>query len=406
MNLAICPAKILDPQRFAMLARTLARDAVVALILAAPAAASSVAFAAPPPAVAQRDDVFTVLDVKVDVTAKTAAVARELALAEGQVQAFRRLMTRLVPRRDHPSVPPLGGEAVAELVRSFEVDQEKTSAVRYLATLKVRFSPSRVRRLLRRAGVPFAETRSKPVLVLPVLRRAGVLLLWDEVNGWRRAWAALPPSDGLVPMIIPAADLADINDIGPGQAARGDEDRLRVIARRYGAQDVLLALANQGTDPDRNVPVLAVTVSRLSAVGQDRTLVRGFTGAAAESLDKLLARAAVDISTEVEENWKSDNLLHFNERRRLTAVARIGGLADWIELRRRLRRIAFIQASDLMSLSRTEATILLSYLGAEEQLILALAQRDLTLSREPLSWVLRLGSAPDQARNPQPAAVE
>ena len=51
------------------------------MALAPPPPASSVAFAAPP-AVAQRDDVFTVFDVKVDVTAKNAAVAGELALAK------------------------------------------------------------------------------------------------------------------------------------------------------------------------------------------------------------------------------------------------------------------------------------------------------------------------------------
>jgi hypothetical protein len=406
MHLAIFPAKILDLHRFATFARAAARDAVAALMFCALAAATPGATAATLPLIAQIDDVFTVLEVEVDITAKTAAVARELALAEGQIQAFRRLMTRLVPRRDHASVPPLGGEAVAELVRNFEVDQEKTSSVRYIATLKVRFNPSRVRDLLRRAGVPFAETASKPVLVLPVLRKAGALLLWDDVNIWRRAWAALPQSDGLVPMIMPAADLADINDIGPEQAARGDEDRLRVIAARYGAADVLLALANQGTDPNQNVPTLQVTVSRFGAVGQARTLVRAFAGNAGEKIGRLMARAALDLSTGVEETWKSDNLLRFNERRRLTAIARIGGLADWIELRRRLKRIAFIQTSDLRSLSRTEATVLLSYLGDEEQLILALAQRDLTLSREPLSWVLRFGSAPNQARNPQPGKVE
>ena len=63
------------------------------------AAATSGVSAATLPLIAQIDDVFTVLEVQVDITAKTAAVARELALAEGQIQAFRRLMTRLVPRR-------------------------------------------------------------------------------------------------------------------------------------------------------------------------------------------------------------------------------------------------------------------------------------------------------------------
>jgi hypothetical protein len=84
-------------------------------------------------------------------------------------------------------------------------------------------------------------------------------------------------------------------------------------------------------------------------------------------------------------------------------VAPLGGLSDWVELRGRLRRVAFIQTSNLTSLSRDGATILLSYLGDEEQLILALAQRDLTLIREPLSWVLRMGRAGRPASASEPA---
>ena len=128
--------------------------------------------------------------------------------------------------------------------------------MRYLATLRVRFKRAAVRRLLRQANVPFAETASKPVLIVPVFRRAGALLLWDQANSWRHAWAALPPSDGLVPIILPRGDLADVNDIGPEQALRSDEARFEAIAGRYGAGDILLAAARLGTDAAANNAVL------------------------------------------------------------------------------------------------------------------------------------------------------
>jgi len=374
------PAKILDPRRFAIFALSAPLHFFFFIwIGAAPA------WAAP-----SAGQVFTILDVSVDTTAKTAAAARELALADGQAEAFRRLMVRLVTMRDRERVPELKLAAIAELVRDFQIDREKTSSVRYLATLRVRFKRDAVRRLLRDSGVAFAETPSKPVLVLPVFRRAGALLLWDEANLWRHAWAALPSSDGLVPMILARGDLKDVNDIGPEQAARGARKPLRAIAARYGAADVLLALASLSTNPASNLAELQVHVSRFGNVAQDRTLLRSFAADPDQQVVDLLAAAAIAIASEIEETWKTDNLLRFNEESRLTAVVPLGGLGDWVRMRKQLARVASVQASDLLSLSRTAATVRLSYLGDEDQLILALAQRDVSLVRGAVNWELRL----------------
>ncbi len=349
-------------------------------------------------------DVFAVRDVRVDITAKTAAAARKIALEQGHGQAFDRLLSRLVPNRERDRVPRLAAAAIAEMIRDFGVDEEKTSPVRYLATLRVRFKRAAVRRLLRDADVPFAETASKPVLIVPVFRRAGALLLWDQANGWRHAWAALPPSDGLVPMILPKGDLADVNDIGPEQALRSEEARFKAIAGRYGAADILLAVARLGTDA-ANTAILHVNVSRFGAVGQGRTIVRSFSATAGQTVRALLDASAGAVRTEVEESWKRDNLLRFGDERRLTAVTPLKRLRDWINVRNRLAKVAFVQASDLLSLSRSEATVRLSFIGDEEQLVLALAQLDLSLTRGAVTWVLQY-RRPATGGGRQPAAVK
>src|SRR3990167_2989805 len=51
--------------------------------------------------------VFDVTGVAVDVTADTAAAARERAIAEGERAAFRRLLERLTLRSDHSRLPEL-----------------------------------------------------------------------------------------------------------------------------------------------------------------------------------------------------------------------------------------------------------------------------------------------------------
>ncbi|MCH8835833.1 MAG: DUF2066 domain-containing protein, partial [Proteobacteria bacterium] len=163
---------------------------------------------------AQAIDVFEVMGVDVDVTAETAAAARGEALVDGERRAFRRLLERLTLLADRDRLPEFSRDEITAYVKDFSIAEEKASAVRYLATLNFRFKAEDVRRLLIDYALPFAETASKPLLVLPVYQAAGALLLWDDPNPWRDAWAARPTVDGLVPLMLPLGDLSDIAAIG------------------------------------------------------------------------------------------------------------------------------------------------------------------------------------------------
>jgi hypothetical protein len=371
--------------------------AAAAIVVAALALASI-------PALADDDDVFTVGNVQVDRSAESAAAARDLALAEGQVTAFRRLVARLVPREQVNAVPIPAVEGVTQLVRDFQVADEKTSTVRYIATMKVRFRPDAVEQLLRAAGVQYAVTRSKPLVVLPVYRKAGTLLLWDNVNTWLQTWRALPPADGLVPLVVPDGDLSDVADISPEQALAESDARVAAIAHRHGAVGALLAYAILRNPAASGALSVEITASRIGTRVPDRTLVQSIAGKPGESEDTLLARAAIAIRDDVEETWKRENLLRFGERNSLVAVVPLGGIGDWIRVRRAIADVAFVQSSDLVELSRGEATVRLSYLGDEEQLALALAQHDLDLSRGPVSWVIRARAAATPGSPKLPAA--
>ena len=349
--------------------------------------------AAPGSSGAWAQEVFTIADLKVDATAETAAAARETALAAGERRALRRLFERLALKADYGRLPRLDRGQISDLVKSFEVEEEKTSRGRYLATLKFRFKPKAVRRLLRDYDIRFAETLSKPVLVLPIYEMAGALALWDDPNPWRDAFSRLEKRDGLVPLVVPLGDILDIADIGAEQAVRGDDARLSAIARRYGAADTLVALASYSTVPSRNLAEIRVNVSRFGPVAQGRTFVDRFTAAPDEEIEALLLRAARSVTIQVEENWKLDNHLRFDREGSLTVAVPITRLEDWIEVKKRLARVAFIRRSDLVYLSRDEARAELRYIGDEEQLTLALAQNDLVLSRGAISWVLKLGVA-------------
>lgn len=342
-------------------------------------------------------DPFTVSGVAVDKTAQSAAAARADAIAEGQRLALQRLIKRLAakPAADRISIT---AARAAELVRDFDIAEEKSSGVRYIAKLNVRFKPDAVRAMLRAEGAPFAETASRPLVVVPVYEGGGgAPILWDDANPWRDAWNAKLPRDGLVPMILPAGDPSDMGTVKAEQARDGDSVKLRALAAKYNAGGTLVAVAKLDSSGE-----LQVTSTRLGTTGVPQTVVERFKPSPGESREALLQRAADSVATQIEERWKQDNLLRFGGgEQALEADVPFGSLREWVEIRNRLGRVAQIRRSDVRAVSKRDAHVILHYVGDEAQLSQALAQLDLRLETQGEGRTLRL-AAPLPAPPPAP----
>ena len=366
------PFTIIDRRRFAMLAglASTRRRAMAAL-------ASSLALLFAVPAAAA--DMFTVAPVAVDDTAETAAAARDIALTKGQQRALRRLLERLTLKVDHGRLPSFDAGAVAELVSGIGIDDEKTSATRYIASLSVAFKKDEMRKLLRRHGIPFSEARSKPLLVLPVLRAAGAVRLWQSPNPWRDAWSNVRiGADAPVPLIVPAGELADIAALSAEQALAGDARRLAAIAGRYGVADVLVAFAELDVDLATRVQRLQVSLQRHGPTGPS-AVIESFSSKEGEDEAALIERVVAAMAGGIQERWKADTLIRFDRERSLSAVVPLSGLQDWLVVRERLGGNSLVRRVELTAISVKSARVVLHYWGDVARLTVALAQSDLRL---------------------------
>jgi hypothetical protein len=343
-------------------------------------------------------DVFTVENVAVDATAESAAAARERAMTTAQQTALNRLFDRMVPRDQRAALPHPAAAEIGDLVRDFAVNGEKTSAVRYLANLSVRFRPDDIRALLRSAGVPFAETMSKPIVVLPLLKSGTDTQLWDETNPWRQAWATLD-RDGLVPFVVPVGDLEDVVAIDAERAQAGDRKALAAIADRYKAGTVIVATA-EPRQQDGRMSAVQITTARFAVSGdQDETVLNTVSGDA-QAADAIWQRAAASMAEGIEDAWKRANLIRFDSERSLVATVRLNALSDLIEIRKRLSGVSFLRAYDVVYVARDAAQLRLNFFGDERQLAIALAQSDLTLEQDAADWILRRSGAPQRTSAP------
>src|SRR5690348_1491400 len=375
-------------------ARTAKRhlQAALAAICLALAAASANAQSAP-----RQAGVYTVANVPVDATAASADAARDAARLQGEHQAYAILLARLTRASDASRLPPANDATLNDLIQGFEVANERHSTVRYLANYTFHFRPDAVRQLLRGAGVPFAETPSKPLIVLPVLDSGGTTALWEDPNPWRAAWNDRNAPAGLVPLVMPFGGAEDIAAIDAKTALAADSGALAAISQRYDGADVLVthAMVANGSAANESVAVASTRYSPGSGA-TPQTWNQTYKLGAGEDEGALMARAVAGTVAQIEDTWKAANILDVSQVATLTASVPITGLQDWVAVSHRLGAIPAVQKTDLVAIDRQHAEITIHYVGDLTQLRLALAQNNLDLNGDAPDYVL----APHAAGTP------
>ena len=371
-------------------ARILRRCAGVALLLLAMAMQSG-------GSLAEDQSTSFSATVKVDAAADSAAAARELARLDGQRRALGLVVDRLSGSSDNIKLTKLDDKAITDMVESFEVANERMSAVRYLADYTFHFRPSKLRRLVRVADTPPAEgggkpavpeSSGKPPVVLPVYKDSTRTALWDDPNPWREAWVQRSGDAGAVRVTVPLGDASDLAAIDADRAESGKSDALAAIAQRNGGDETIVALASAKRQGDRLVGLdMSIKWYRSGRLADAQAnFVDALPG---ESEGDLLKRAADAVAAGVAGGARKNP----GQQAILAASVPISSLSDWVMVRDRLASAAAVRRVDLLSLSRQEAKIQIRYVGSAEQLKSSLAEVDLGLGGADPVWQLQISSA-------------
>src|SRR6266478_3956150 len=353
--------------------------------------------------------------VRVDATADNANAARELARIDGQRRALGLVVDRLSGSSDNAKLAKLDDKAITDMVESFEVANERMSAVRYIADYTFHFRSSKLRRLVRVAETPPAEgggkptlpegsgkptlpessgkpavpeSSGKPMVVVPVYKDSTRTALWDDPNPWRDAWAQRSGDAGAVRVTVPLGDASDLAAIDAGRAESGKSDALAAIAQRNGGDDAIVALATARRQADKLAGLdLSVKWYRSGRLSDTQAIT--FDALPGESEGDLLRRAPHAAAAAMAGGARKNP----GQQAILAASVPISSLSDWVMVRDRLASAAAVRRVDLLSLSRQEAKIQIRYVGSAEQLKSSLAEVDLGLGGTDPMWQLQISSA-------------
>lgn len=318
----------------------------------------------------------------------------------GRAKALRLLLRRLANTADYAKLPKIEDSGIIQMINGFSVSEEKTSAVRYLALMTVRFKPDAIRRLLKEAEVSYVDTPSRPILVLPVYRVGKRTTLWEAPNPWRDAWGRAPLKGGLVPFMLALGDLNDLRSIDAKSALTGDKKKLAAIARQYDAGEVLVALAAQAPG-NADKPRLDISLWRYVPLTNSFRVAGRFRAVEGKDREAVFTAAATTVARRIESSWKRENqAIIGGEPKIVRVLVTIESLSQWTEIRRRISEVPVVKSTQVVQLSRQQAELELKYVGDLDRLRAGLAQRNIAMiersvaaGRDGPGWLLRLGAA-------------
>lgn len=333
---------------------------------------------------AEDEVLFQVLGIRVDETDQTAAAARTKALATGERRAWEILVQRLVDPAQRPRMAAL--PQIGDAVKDFWVTDEKTSPVRYIATLNYNFSPAAVKRLLASRGARFATTRSNPVVVVPVF--IGAEAETGAETAWREAWRNTGRDLGLVPIRLAPNDV-DRRMTNTQQALNPDRNRIVDLARREPSEDVLVTVATVASGVDAGPRQLKVSSTRYPAEGPPQPLAdKTYPLAAPDNDAAVLAEAAAAVLQELQNNWRRSNAVSIKPVSRTMVRVPTLTLDDWVAMRRRLMELPQAQGVQVLSVGREYAALEIAYPGDTDDLASALARQGLAMRNEEGHWLI------------------
>ena len=331
---------------------------------------------------------FSAGGIQIDVTAENAAIAREQAMQEGQKKALMVVMERMTPPYVVEQLPELVPDDILNFVQDISVSNEKTSTVRYMASLEVRFNPEAVRELLRQNNIPYVRTSGKPLLILPLYKRSasGSPILWEEENAWLRAWINRTAESYMIPLFVPLGELSDAQTLSVEQILRGDLGAAQELAKRYEAEGILIVelVRNGQTFTVKGRAMDEATASEIPNFSFSVPLVK--------NTSTTFARAVKKVVDHLENVWKNEQMVQFNEAASLVAMVPVSDLKQWEMIKNRLDRIPLISSYYLQAARAGVLQLTIFFAESMERLQKEMNKRMLSLTVLP-SGIFKLVTA-------------
>jgi hypothetical protein len=348
------------------------------------------------------DDIYTIVDLDVDVTDRSANRAKTLAFSEAENRAFAILLNKLLPQENIEQVVLPEGQTISNYVSGIEVVSERNSKTRYLATLNVSFNSTSMRELFGSLNIAYSEISAPPTLLLPIYDKSGVPVLWGDDNKTLTAFKEFGDKNSLVQFILPKGTFRErfqlqANDI----VQRRNIERLEEFRKVYNAQRIMILLVNDDICNWGLVCLgfewhLAATPDELH-LGESKSFnpddkteggdgsnnpENGNNNPTTKDMAELWQSMVQTVTTGIANEWMDKTKAFYGEYQTLQVSLRVTKISHWVTVRDKLNNVPVIREVSLDELGLPTSLIYIRHIGGLEQLRQGLLKVGLDLKED------------------------
>lgn len=321
-------------------------------------------------ATAQAADERFAVELDVDVTDVNASVAREKAMKEANRVAFVEVAKRVTTAEGAARLAGMTDAQLINFIKEVSIIEEKTSSVRYLATLQVVLNEDMLTEYMKEREIPMLIQGNSRVLVVPVFRAfpSDRPLLWESNNQWKQAWDNVA-LDGVVRFINLPSSGTNYSIIDANKALMMDGAALDKLMRANNVDDVyVLDAVYDGIE--------GLNVTMTSYSGDGRTVkISGDRSLGMELFNK----AVKQVKEQMEQNLKQQSVQADSQESEVIVMFNFNNLREWVEAEAQLRDIPYVKGIQIQAMGSNRAQFKINFIGSHDKLLYSVRAKSYNL---------------------------
>ncbi len=310
------------------------------------------------------------VEVKVFEKSVNAVEARAKALKSAEIRGFEALIKQKAPAKSDQILRDYKSTDISRYVLGYQAKNEIVTDTSYRATLILNYDDRFIYNLT--GNAPPVDDSNSPsntqltpqgnaILLIPVLRNASGIMLWESQNVWRSAVNETVLQSGNGEFVVPFGDPTDKLSLNASTILSTNYPRLVPSLNRYGANRALLAILH-----DRGTSGYGLTLREISPNASGQKISSASYKPNQTSGELMLETAETLIGNFMQKQQELANPAKLVDEtiHQVNAYINLNNARDWNVLRQRLNAVPSIQSAEVTGADATSMTLQITFKGS------------------------------------------